>query len=145
VGNNAKFWKVQDKRRLVLAMMELLAGDARISFEGDLRELRLLGIPGASEGPTVVLARNTIWPKQDFVTVPLEPFMGQKIIAAIGGTIPRCVIHIQIEKSGELHFGAYDNFDPQCIYFGNAVSDEDIQRLISEGIILPKTEGKSRL
>ena len=40
-----KFWLVRDKRRLLLAMMESLAGGAHISFEGDLSALRLSDIP----------------------------------------------------------------------------------------------------
>ena len=51
-------------------MMEELAGGAHVSFEGDLRGLRLLSIPGASEEPTAALKRNTLWPKQDFAGVP---------------------------------------------------------------------------
>ena len=68
-----KFWKVQDKRRLLLAMMEELAGDAHISFEGDFRGLPLLSTLGASQEETRALKRATVWPKQDFVVLPLEP------------------------------------------------------------------------
>ena len=59
-----KHWKVLDKRRLLLAMMKELAGGAHVSFEGDLRGLTLLSIPGASEEPTTALKRNTLQPKQ---------------------------------------------------------------------------------
>ena len=139
-----KFWKVLDKRRLLLALMEELAGGAHVSFEGDLRGLTLLSIPGASEEPTAALKLNTLWPKQDFVVVPLEPSMGQKIIAAIGGSVPGAIIHIQIEKDGQLQFGAYDNFYPQCIYFGSAVNEGVIQSLISQNIMRPYTERRPR-
>src|SRR5580704_17091275 len=97
-----KFWRVLDKRRLLLAMMEQLAGGAHVSFEGDLRGLTLLSIPGASNEPTTALKRNTLWPKQDFVVVPREPSMDQRIIAAIGGTVPVAIIHIRIETDGQL-------------------------------------------
>jgi hypothetical protein len=135
-----KFWKVLDKRRLLLTLMEELAGGAHVSFEGRLRGLSLSNISGASGEPTSVLKRNTLSPKQDFVVVPLEPSMGQRIIAAIGGTIPGAIIHIQIEKDGQLQFGAYDNFHPECIYFGNAVKEAVIQSLISENIMRRYTE-----
>jgi len=46
--NERRLWIVRDKRRLLLAMMEELAGDAHISFEGDFSGLRLLSTPGAS-------------------------------------------------------------------------------------------------
>jgi len=60
--------------------MEELAGGAHVSFEGDLRGLTLLSIPGASEEPTAALKRNNAVAKARFVVVPLEPFMAQKII-----------------------------------------------------------------
>src|SRR5215469_3287046 len=101
-------WKVLDKRRFLLALMEELAGDAHVSFEGDLRKTSLLTMPGASEEPTAALKRNTTWPKQDFAIVPLEPSMSNNIMAAIGGTVPGAILHIQIEKDGQLQFGAYD-------------------------------------
>ena len=139
-----KFWKVQDKRRLLLALMEELAGDAHVSFEGDLRRLTLMDIPGASEEPTATLKRNTRWPKQDFIVVPLQPSMGKRIIAAIGGTIPNAIIHIQIEKDGLLQFGAYDNFHPECIHFGSAVNEAVIESLVCQGIMRPYTKRRPR-
>lgn len=139
-----KLWKVQDKRRLLLAMMEELAGGAHVSFEGDLRGLALSSIPGASVEPTTALKRNTLWPKQDFVVVPLEPSMGQKIIAAIGGTVPGTIIHIQIEKDDQLQFAAYDNFHPKCIFFGTGVKQAVLESLVSQGITRPYTERPPR-
>jgi hypothetical protein len=130
-----KCWKVRDKARLLLAMMEELEGDAHISFEGDLRALALTGCPGSSEQPTAVLKRSTVWPKLDFVVIPLESSAGKKIIAALGGTVPRTVLHIQIEKRGVLEFGAYDNFHPECIFFGSAVRQATIESLAANEII----------
>jgi len=135
-----KFWKVLDKRRLLLTLMEELVGAAHVSFEGDLRGLSLSNISGASRTPTAALKLNTLSPKQDFVIVPLEPSMVQEIMVAIGGTVPRSIIHIQIEKDGQLQFGTYDNFHPECIYFGNAVKEAVIQSLVSQNIVRPYTE-----
>ena len=137
-------WKVKDKRRLLLELMDELSGSARISFEGRLGGLRVLRNPDASDQPTQVLKRNTVWPVQDFIIVPLEPGAGRKIMADLGGTIPKSILHIQIEKGGVLQFGAYDGFDPGCIYFGSAVSDSFIESLTTEGIIRPFTEAKPR-
>jgi hypothetical protein len=78
-----------------------------------------------------------VWPKQDFVVVPLEPSMAQKIMVAMGGAFPGPIIHIQIEKDGELPFGAYDNFYPECIYF---VKEAVIQSLVSQNSMRPYTE-----
>jgi hypothetical protein len=139
-----KFWKVQDKRGLLVALMDELAGGAHVSFEGDLQGLTLLSLPGASLEPTTALKRNTLWPKLDFVVVPLEPSMGSKIIAAIGGTVPGAIIHIQIEKDGQLQFGAYDNFYPECIYFGSEVKEGFIRSLVSQNIMRPYTERRPR-
>jgi hypothetical protein len=135
-----KFWKVRDKRRLLLVMMEELAGDAHISFEGDFRGLRLLSTPGASQEETPALKRNTRWPKQDFVVLPLEPSTIKTIVSAIGGTVPNSIIHIQIEKGGVIQFAAYDHFHPQCIVFNPAVKQAIFESLVSESIMRPYTE-----
>jgi hypothetical protein len=66
--------------------------------------------------------------------------MAQKIMVAMGGAVPGAIIHIQIEKDGELQFGAYDNFYPECIYFGKAVKETVIQSLVSQNIMRPYTE-----
>ena len=114
-------------------MMEELAGQAHISFEGDLRGLRLLSTSGASQEETFALKRNTLQPKQDFVFLPLEPSM--TILSSIGKTIPGAIIHIQIEKNGLLQFAAYDNFHPQCIVFGTGVKPAVLESLVSQGIM----------
>jgi len=128
-------WRVRDKRRLLTAIMDKLAGDAHISFEGELRNLKLLLIPGASEQETTVLKRNTTWPKQDFVVLPLESSVGESILLAIGKTVPRSVLHIQVEKAGVLEFGAYDRFHPECMYFGSTLDSEFVGSLISQGVL----------
>ena len=101
--------------------MEQLAGDAHISFEGDLSSFRLSKIPGTSEEETAALKRNTLRPVQEFVVVPLERSLIADILRAIGGAVPRKILHIQIEKHGVLEFGAYDNFSPHCLFFGPAI------------------------
>jgi hypothetical protein len=115
--------------------MEELAGDAHISFEGNFDGLRLLGIPGAVEEETATLKRNTSWPKQDFAVVPLEAGSSETILAAIGGALPRKIIHVQIEKAGLLLFGAYDQFQPGCIHFGSTVNRLFLEALVSQGVI----------
>jgi hypothetical protein len=138
-----KSWRVLDKRRLLLAIMEELAGDAHISFEGDLSGLHLSSIPGASQEETVALKRNTLWPKQDFIVLPLEPPMTKTIVSAIGGTVPSAIIHIQIEKGGILQFAAYDNFYPGSIVFNTAVKPI-LESFVSESIMRPYTERPPR-
>lgn len=135
-----KFWHVNDKRRLLLALMKELTGGAHISFEGDLKALRLSSIAGASMEETEALKRNTIWPKQDFIVVPLESSTIETIVSAIGGTIPNTIIQIQIEKGGRIQFAAYDNFHPQCVVFYPEMDKAFPESLVSEGIIRPYTE-----
>lgn len=135
-----KCWNVRDKGQLLLALLEEFEGDAHVSFEGDLRSLAVLTYPNVSSQPTDILKRNTLWPKQDFVVVPLEPSSTRRIYAAIGGSVPKNVLHIQIEKNGVLQFGAYDNFHPQCIFFGSAVRQELVESLISKGVLQPLKE-----
>ena len=125
------------KNQLLLVVMKHLAGNAEISFEGELSSLGLLVLPGASTEETEVLRRNTIWPRQGYVIVPLTPDTIQPIFRAIGGTIPRGIIHIQIAKDGKLEFGAYDRFHPDALTFGGAFSKEFLDDLVSQGIIEP--------
>ncbi len=142
--NGTKFWLVRDKHRLLLAMMEKLAGGAYISFEGNLSALRLADLPGASQEETAALKRNTVWPKQDFVVLPLEVSTSEAIVSAIGGTVPSTIIHIQIEKSGSLEFAAYDNFHPQCIFFNPLTDRAVFEFLMAENIMRPYTERPPR-
>jgi hypothetical protein len=70
---------------------------------------------------TEVLKRNTLWPKQDFVVLPLEAKTVGPIVAAVGGTVPKSILHIQAEKCGRLELGFYDNFASKGMFFGPAV------------------------
>jgi hypothetical protein len=74
-------YKVRDKRRFLAAALAELAGDAQVSFEGDLSMTSLSDVPGASNDETQVLKRGTLWPKQDFVVLPLEAEMVGPIMA----------------------------------------------------------------
>jgi hypothetical protein len=125
-------------------MMDELAGDARISFEGDLSALHLSAILGATQEETAALKRGTLSPKQDFIILPLESSTVKAIVSAIGGSVPSKIIHIQIEKGGIVQFAAYDNFHPQCIVFNPAVNRAVLESLVSEGIMRPYTERRPR-
>jgi hypothetical protein len=128
-------WKIRDRRKFLIAAMEELAGAAHISIEGDLSATRARHLPGASENETPILKRNTIWPQQDFLVLPLEADLVKAIVSAIGGTIPRGILHIQIEKDGRLELGTYDNFDANSSFFGSKLTPEFFGRLESEGIV----------
>ena len=128
-------YKVRDKRRFLAAALAELAGDAQVSFEGDLSMTSLSDVPGASNDETQVLKRGTLWPKQDFVVLPLEVEMVLPIMAAVGGTVPRGLIHIQVQKEGRLQLGLYDNFDPNCIFLGPGLTPSFIATLQEAGVL----------
>lgn len=130
-------WRVRDSNRLLLFLMTELAGTAHISFEGSLPPA-IVEYPAASAMETEVLKRGTSWPVQDFAILPLELATVPDIVRAIGGTIPRSILHAQIEKQGKLAFAAYDSFHPECIHFGEVISAELIERLITNKTIAPK-------
>jgi hypothetical protein len=78
----------------------------------------LFVVADASSDETQVLTRNTLWPKQDFLVLPLEAEMVWPIMAAVGRTVPRGLIHVQIQKERWLQLGLYDNFAPEFMFFG---------------------------
>src|SRR5271166_5453271 len=111
------YWWVRNATKLTAAIMNELAGNARISFEVELRGLPIWSMPGASSEETPILRRNTLQPRLDFIIVPLEPHTPETIVRALGGSIStRRVIHVLIERNGRLEFAAYDSFHHQCIY-----------------------------
>jgi hypothetical protein len=133
--NVPHLYKIRDKRRFLVAAMEELAGAALISFEGNLDATSLFKLNGASGDETQVLKRNTLWPKQDFVVLELEPDLVKPIIGAVGGTVPRGILHIQIEKGNCLELGLYDNFDPKASHFGSTLTPLFFGKLEAEGIL----------
>jgi hypothetical protein len=128
-------YKVRDKRRFLAAALSELAGDAQVSFEGDLSMTSLSDVPGASNNETQVLKRGTLWPMQDFVVLPLEVEMVRPIMAAVGGTVPRGLIHVQVQKEGRLQLGLYDNFDPNCMFLGPGLTPSFIATLQDAGVL----------
>ncbi len=124
-------WRVRNRRSLFFALFQELGERANISFEGELSACDLSHLPGASASETEVLRRNTLWPKQDFIVMPFyEP---NELFMALGGTIPRAVLHIQIEVGGQLAFAAYDNF--QHVVFGDFLTPQFIAGLIADDVV----------
>jgi hypothetical protein len=133
-------YKVRDKRRFLAAALAELAGGAQVSFEGDLSRTSLFDMAGASRDETQVLKRNTLWPKQDFVVLPLEGEMVEPIMAAVGGTVPRALIHVQVQKEGRLQLGLYDNFAPEFMFFGPGLTPTFLATLQEAGVLARWTE-----
>jgi hypothetical protein len=141
---DARLYKIRDKRRFLIAAMQELAGTARPSFEGDLSSTAVGHLAGASVDETEILKRNTRWPKQDFVVLPLETDIVEAIIAAVGGTVPRGILHIQIEKGNRLELGLYDNCAPKASFFGTSLTSIFFANLQGEGISSQWTDADSR-
>jgi hypothetical protein len=128
-------WKVHNKNRFLSRLMADLSGEAHISFEGGSSIQGLKQIDGATESETAILRRHTSWPQQTFVIGPLEPNTLKPIWKALGGSLSRDILHIQIEKDGQLAFAAYDHFHPDCLVFGPNFPARTMESLINEGLL----------
>ena len=76
-------------------------------------------------------------PRMDFIILPLEQDTIRLILDAV---VPADrymvdIIHIQIEKRGELQFGSYDNFHPECIVSFRGVTMEFLDEFKHTGVI----------
>ena len=89
-------------------MMRLLAGNARISFEGDLSDIDSSAVQGLLREETPALRRNTTFPPETFVVLPLEPESIGPILTQVlpNGRIVHAITHVQIENDGRLEFKA---------------------------------------
>ena len=133
-------YKVHEKRAFLMAALQQFAGSAFVSFEGDLSGTALLSMRDASCNETQALKRNTLWSKQDFVVLPLEADTLRPIMAAVGGTVPRNILHIQVEKDGKLELGVYDNFAPQMLFLGSSPPTTFVDNLLGDGVLSPWTK-----
>jgi hypothetical protein len=118
-------------------MMRALAGDAHVSFEGDLSRCVFPPALGPSGNETRALRRQTLTPRADFVVRPLEE---DTIRPTLDVVLPdrrfmNDIVHIQIEKNGRLEFGSYDNFHPECIVCFLGVSTDLLDKLRDNGVI----------
>jgi len=131
--------RVKNKPDLLFAMMRALADDtARIAFEGRLAGTELFSMAGASHDETVVLRRNTIQPRLDFVVFPLTPASVSQLETAIRSKVAfngqNGIVHVQIEKDGVVAFAAYDQFDDECVVVA-AVRVELLDELVSNRVL----------
>jgi hypothetical protein len=79
-----RFWLItKNKQALLAAMMNVLCGNAHISLEGDLSKCDFSGISGITSIEMQCLTRTTLWPKQDFIIIPLEQNTIQPILTQI--------------------------------------------------------------
>jgi hypothetical protein len=127
---------VLDKAGFLRRLMDELAGNARISLEGDLSHCRFADNLIVSRDETDILKRHTMWPLQDFVVLRLEPETVSSIFKQVmAAGLKRAIIHVQIERNGMQEMGAYDNFHSECVITGPGVSAALLAELKSKNVI----------
>jgi hypothetical protein len=115
-------------------MEEFVGG--RMSLEGDLSRCAFPNAIVIGREEVGILKRNTLWPRQDFVVLRLEPDTIPRIVKEVRAAgLRRAVIHVQIEHAGVLQLGAYDNFHPECVVTGPGVSPKLLAELKLTGVL----------
>ena len=129
---------VKRKVPLLIALVQAFCGDAHISLEGDLSELRWDGPMEPDPAVATILRRNTVWPLQDFAVLPLESDSTHKIIRDVlpHVGVKRRVAHIQIEKQRSLVFGAFDWFYERHAWVSETVGTSLLDTLVKEGTLV---------
>lgn len=136
--NRTNMIDARDKPGFLIAMMKLFAGDdARLSLEGDLSKCDFARLPSRRVEPDGAFRRNTISPTQDYVIVPLTRETIRPILDQIlpGGRCVHDIMHIEIEKAGELVVSACDNFHRECTAVSPSVPKAVLDDLIKHGVI----------
>jgi len=126
----------RDKPGLLVAFMKALAGNARITFEGDLSNCDFSAFPGAACEPDGAFQRNTGAPRQDYILLPLLEETIKPILAQVlpDGRCVHEIVHIEIEKDGELALSACDYFHPECTW-ASLSSEPILRRLKERGVV----------
>jgi hypothetical protein len=131
------YLKVRRPVPFMVSLVEAFCGDAHMSLEGDLSNLRWSGRRQVDPRIGVLLRRNTLWPKQDYVILPLEEDtlveIKERVLPVVG--LAKKVLHVQIEQHRESVFGAYDEFDDDCVWVASRVGPEFLDRLKQDGCL----------
>jgi len=115
-------------------MVEIASG--QMSLEGDLSRCKFADDLVIANEEIGLLKRNTIWPRQDFVVLRLEPDTIAPIFKqALAAGLKRAIIHVQIELAGMLQLGSYDNFYPGSVFTGPRVSGALLSELKSNRVL----------
>lgn len=130
---------VRNRPRSLTAMMRALASNnSRISFEGWLSATDLHRLEGIDTEGNAILKRNTLSPKLDFLITPLtdqsEPLIERAIHAKLAFKAGRGLIHVQIERDGELAFAAFDSFQ-HCVVKRSAIPPTLVLDLLEQRIL----------
>ena len=127
---------VRDKPGFLHRLMVELAGDARMSLEGDLSKCHFVDDHVVSREEKGVLKRSTPSPRLDFVIVKLEPDTVRPVFDQVmAAGVREAIIHVQIDRNGSLQLGAYDNFHRECVVSGPEVSADLLATLKASGVV----------
>lgn len=130
---------VRDCQGTLWAFYRQYEGRALASFEGDLRDLNLQQLRGASTQETGALHRQTIEPELDFFVVPIngETIRELKHCLSAHGVLGRdgAIIHTQIAVGEELILVACDNFHRECTVASTAVPEAFLRQLQDHGLL----------
>jgi hypothetical protein len=137
MANGVSHWPVvRDKPGFLHRLMDELAGDARISLEGDLSRCKFSEDLIVSRAETECLKRNTTWPLQDFVVLRLTTETVAAIFKQVmAAGLKRAILHVQIERNGVRELGAYDHFHPECVFTGPGVRKSLLEELKLKSIL----------
>jgi hypothetical protein len=126
---------VRDKAGLLHRLMREFTG-GQMSLEGDLSTCKFADEMVLARDETGLLKRSTLYPRQDFVVLRLEPANISPIFSEIRSAgLSRAIIHVQIEHGGAMQLGAYDNFHPDCVVAGPAVGESLLAELKSTHVL----------
>lgn len=129
----------RNKPGLLWAFLERFQGGGVASFEGELQQLGILELPGASYDETALLKRQTRSPRQDFVVLSIcaETIVSLKPRLNAPGVFNRAgaLCHVQIAYRGQLVFGAYDNFHRECVVAYEPVPLSFLDELVATGVL----------
>jgi hypothetical protein len=135
---------IRDRPPLLVAIMQACAGSgSKISFEGYLSTTELTQLEDVASEETPLLKRATLWPKLDFLVLPLTEQTFSAIKKAIISKIAfgeRGIVHVQIEKNGQIAFAAYDNFQHGWVAADTPISTTLLEDLIQTRVLRGYTE-----
>lgn len=128
-----------DPSRLAEAILhKYIELGCRVSLEGNLSSFDLSSFDRLTDQETHEIHRHTIRPRLDFLVFDINPDSLSALLEVLEDPLafePDKIIHFQIEHAGSLLFGAYDNFDDECVFAFPPISEEDLQIFKNEKII----------
>jgi hypothetical protein len=126
-----------NKTGLLEALMSFLAGDAQISFEGDLSGCDFSGIEKEISTESGELKRVYNDGNSDYMIFRLDKETIQPILEQVlpEDRLINKIIHIQIQKNGQLQLLIGDYFHDECISVGTLFTVKQLETLKENGLI----------